>query len=166
MTVLWAGDEPIGICVFTTPPLALAGRSRFFGLSGKWSRVKLQSLNRNIAMLSRVVIHPTYRGAGVAGAFIRRSCESCPFPWIETLTQMGRINPFFERAGFQRINVTTKHSRSIESHSAIYGCKRKRNGKKRTISRETFEKSRYTNPVYYIFDNRQATRSETQDKDH
>jgi GNAT superfamily N-acetyltransferase len=153
VTLLWHGEEPIGICVFTTPAIALRQRSRFFGLSGRWSRVKLQALNRQLLTLSRVVIHPTYRGAGIASRFIRRSCEASGYPWIEALAQMGHVNPFFERAGFVRVGVTKPASRSRAGHSAIYGGNR-RTGKRRLVSQETNEKSRYAEPVYYVFDNR------------
>jgi hypothetical protein len=136
----------------------LAGRNRFFGLSGRWDRVRLQSLNRHLAMLSRVVLHPTYRGAGIGADFVRRSCELCPWPWIETLTEMGRINPFFEQAGFLRIPTCAATQNKVQSrrgHSSIYGGRRK-NGSRILVSRETYEKSRYSSPVYYILDNRAA----------
>jgi GNAT superfamily N-acetyltransferase len=155
VTLLWHGDEPIGICVFTTPAIALRQRSRFFGLSGRWSRVKLQALNRQLMTLSRVVLHPTYRGAGIASRFIRRSCEACGYPWIETLAQMGHVNPVFERAGFQRVGVTRSQGRTREEHSEIYGGNR-RLGPRRLVSRETSDKSRYAEPVYYVFDNRKG----------
>lgn len=160
MTLLWHGDEPIGMCVFTSPAISLRHRNRFFGLSGRWSRVKLQSLNRQLVTLSRVVIHPVYRGAGLATWFIQESCRHCAWPWIETLTQMGHINPFFERAGFLRVGVSGSHrdSRAGHSrvgHSSIYGGGAKRHGRKRRlITKETNEKSRFAQPVYYIFDNR------------
>jgi len=155
---LWHGDEPVGICVFTTPPLSLAGRNRFFGRSGRFDRLRLRALNHNLAMLSRVVLHPTYRGAGIGADFVRRSCELCPFPWIEALTEMGRINPFFERAGFFRVPTgatVRKRVQSRKGHSSIYGGRRN-DGSRKLISRETYEKSRYANPVYYIFDNREV----------
>jgi hypothetical protein len=151
---LWRGEEPIGICVFVSPPISLKLRNQFFGRSGRWSREGLKSLNHSVVMLQRVVIHPTYRGAGIAAAFVRRACELCPYPWIETLTQMGHVNPFFEAAGFTRVGVVAARVCSRREHSALYGGKR-RHGQA-LISRETFEKSRYSNPVYYIFDNRAA----------
>ena len=67
---------------------------------------------------------------------------------------MGHINPFFEKAGFTRVGVTRSASRSIEGHSAIWGCGSRKHGQKRLVSKETFEKSRYSEPVYYVFDNR------------
>jgi len=119
-------------------------------------------MNRQLVTLSRVVIHPTFRGAGLASAFIHQSCRSCSFPWIETLAQMGHINPFFEKAGFVRVGVSrNKGVRSISQHSAIYGNKLRTHVRKRLVSKETHEKSRYAEPVYYIFDNR----SQTNDKE-
>jgi hypothetical protein len=113
-------------------------------------------------MLSRVVLHPTYRGAGIGADFIRRSCELCPWPWVETLTEMGRINPVFEKAGFIRVptrGTGQDKPRSRRGHSSIYGGRRK-NGRRKLVSRETYEKSRYARPAYFIFDNQSAVRQE------
>lgn len=162
MTLLWHRRDPIGICVFTSPPKSLAPRNRWFGLSGRWGRLQLQAINSQLAMLSRVVIHPTFRGAGIAHEFVRRSCELCPYAWIETLTQMGHINPFFERAGFVRVGTSRPTTHSRQGHSKLY-VRRKHGQKKSLVSSETFEKSRYASPVYYIFDNR-GQGSGTRDK--
>ncbi len=153
LTLLWHGSEPVGICVFVSPPVSLAGRNRYFGRSGRWSRTALRALNTQLVMLSRVVLHPTYRGAGIATRFVRRSCELCPFPWIETLTQMGHINPFFERAGFVRVGPCGRPRGSRRAHSALYGGT-PASWAHGLVSRETFRKSRFAQPVYYLFDNR------------
>ena len=108
MTLLWHGNEPIGICVFVSPPVSLSQRNRYFGRRGRWDSTVLKSLNRQLVLLQRVVLHPTYRGAGVAVPFVERSCELCPYPWIETLTRMGHIHPFFEKAGFTRVGVCAR----------------------------------------------------------
>jgi len=163
VTLLWHGTEPVGICVFTSPARSLSARSRFFGLSGRWSRVKLQALNGQLVTLSRVVLHPTYRGAGVAAAFVRASCRNCGWPWIEALAEMGRLNPFFERAGFRRGDASgdarrAPPRRSRWQHSALYGARHHASGKNRLVSLETHEKSRYAEPVWYIFDNRERRR--------
>ncbi|RLS39199.1 MAG: hypothetical protein DWH81_08800, partial [Planctomycetota bacterium] len=80
--------------------------------------------------------------------------ELCPFSWIETMSQMGQIHPFFESAGFQKIGVISVESESRETHSRIFGGRRR--GTQNLITEETFLKSRYAAPVYYIFDNRAA----------
>jgi len=115
-------------------------RSRHFGLSNPRSRVALMALNQQLWLLQRVVLHPTWRGAGIAAKFVRRACALCPAPWIETLSAMGQVNPFFERAGFQRIGVIRGTS----------------GGQHRSI--ESREKSRHSEPVYYVFDNRTSSR--------
>lgn len=117
------------------------------------------ALNRQLVTLQRVVIHPTYRGAGLASAFVRKACELCPFPWIETMSQMGQIHPFFESAGFQRVGVIRVESESRETHSRIFGGRRR--GTQRLVTEETFLKSRYASPVYYILDNRRKTKAQT-----
>lgn len=156
MTVLWHGEEPIGICVFTTPPKSLRQRSRFFGLSGRWSKWQLQTLNAQMVMLSRVVLHPTYRGAGLAADFIRASCRSCPWPWIETLTEMGHFHPFFEKAGFVWVGTSSKKRGSRAAHSALYAGRKSNQNRPTLLSAESHEKSRYAEPVYYVFDNRES----------
>ncbi|MCA9088689.1 MAG: hypothetical protein KDA90_08635 [Planctomycetaceae bacterium] len=156
LTLLWHRDEPIGICVFVSPPISLQQRNLYFGRTGRWDKTALKAMCRQLVLLQRVVIHPTYRGAGIATDFVRRSCELCPVPWIETLSQMGHINPFFERAGFLRVGVSSPRNRSRQSHSKIYGGNRQ-HGQETLVSQETYEKSRHTHPVYYIFDNRPSS---------
>lgn len=145
VVVLKHGEEPVGICVFATPAASLTLRSRFFGLTNPRSRVALSALNEQLWLLARVVLHPTYRGAGIAAGFVREACRSCPVPWVETLTAMGHANPFFERAGFTRVGVVRKPGRGR------YGGQF---GTRATCTRETAEKSRHSEPVYYVFDNR------------
>jgi uncharacterized protein len=93
--------------------------------------------------MARVVLHPTYRGAGVAAAFVRRACETCPVPWIETLSAMGHANPFFERGGFVRVGIVRK-SKGGSAHGAYGG----------RVRAEADAKCRFSEPVYYVFDNR------------
>jgi GNAT superfamily N-acetyltransferase len=149
VVILWHRDEPIGICVFAAPAAALSLRSRYFGLTNPRDEVRMAALNRQLWLLSRVVLHPTYRGAGVAAAFVRRACETCPVPWIETLSAMGQANPFFERAGFVRVGVIRKLSgRRTGRASGAYG------GRHVRLSSESTAKSRFSEPVYYVRDNR------------
>ena len=108
IVLLWHGDQAIGICVFASPAASISLRTRFFGLKNPLTRLGLQALNKQLWVLQRVVLHPTYRGAGVAAEFVSRACDLCPVPWIETLSAMARVNPFFERAGFRKLGVIRK----------------------------------------------------------
>jgi ABC-type lipoprotein export system ATPase subunit len=146
--LLWHGQEPVGICVFGTPAASLSLRTRFFGLKNPRSRVGLTALNKQLWLLQRVVLHPTYRGAGIAAAFVRRACGLCPVDWIETLSAMGHANPFFERAGFVRVGVIRRTSPTRERGPGQYGTKRA------ALTAETRARSRFSDPVYYLFDNR------------
>src|SRR5439155_12572601 len=101
-------------------------RTRFFGLTNPRSGVALAGLNQQLWLLQRVVIHPTYRGAGIAASFVRRACGLCPVDWIETLSAMGQANPFFERAGFVRVGVIHKGSPQRKHAYGAYGSKRHR----------------------------------------
>lgn len=142
MTLLWHLQAPIGICIFSAPAASLTLRSQFFGLKNPRSAVALGALNEQLWLLQRVVLHPTYRGAGIASAFVRRACEACPVPWIETLSAMGQINPFFEHAGFARVGTIRK---TRDSRQGAYG---------KRVSAEKQTKSANSEPVYYVFDNR------------
>ncbi|HKB03349.1 MAG TPA: hypothetical protein VKD90_14085 [Gemmataceae bacterium] len=146
------GAEPVGVCVFTTPAAALAVRSRYFGLTRPRSGLALAALNQQLWLLSRVVLHPTYRGAGLAAWFVREACRTCPVRWVETLTAMGHANPVFERAGFVRVGVIRKASRGRESPVRYGG----QFGPRAGCSPATARKSRYSQPVYYVFDNRSS----------
>jgi ABC-type ATPase with predicted acetyltransferase domain len=135
----------VGICVFSAAAASLSLRSRYFGLKNARSSEAMSALNQQLWVLSRVVLHPTYRGAGIAAAFVRRACETCPVRWIETLSAMGQANPFFERAGFARVGVIRKTGRSHAR--AAYP-------NRRNVGATEEAKSRFSEPVYYVFDNR------------
>jgi ABC-type ATPase with predicted acetyltransferase domain len=147
VVVLWHGTERVGGCVFGTPAASLALRTKFFGLSNPRSRVALSALNAQLWVLQRVVLHPTYRGAGIAASFVREACVTCPVRWIETLSAMGHANPFFERAGFVRVGVVRKDR---DTPPGQYGS---RTGP----SADATRRNRFSDPVYYVFDNRQRT---------
>jgi hypothetical protein len=59
---------------------------------------------------------------------------------------MGQANPFFERAGFVRVGVIRKSGSSKKSYGAYT---------RNRLSAETLVKSRFSEPVYYVFDNRE-----------
>lgn len=54
--------------------------------------------------ISRVVVHPSYRGIGVGQALIRKYISE--FDLVDVVAAMGLINPVFEKAGMTRVNNT------------------------------------------------------------
>lgn len=146
MNLLWHDTRPIGICVFAAPARSLRLRNRYFGLRGVPSSLALKRLNQQLWVLARVVLHPTYRGAGLASDFVRAACARCPVPWIETLSVMGHLNPFFEKAGFTRVGVVRKDERlTAQRYAQLYGGG--------TLTAETVRLSQHGEPVYYVWRN-------------
>ena len=126
--------------MFAAPAASLTPRSRAFGLSNPRSEPALLALNAKLWLLQRVVLHPSYRGTGLAAPFVRRACELCPVDWVESLSVLGRVNPFFKRAGFTRYGAVTP-KRGGSSGGCFGGRSRPRTGPPLA-------------PAYYLFDNR------------
>jgi hypothetical protein len=49
--------------------------------------------------ISRVIVHPMFRGTGLAVRLVRHVLEHAETRYVEALAAMGRVNPFFKRAG-------------------------------------------------------------------
>ena len=148
--------EPVGVALFCSAPLSLRGRNRYFGTGARWTAANLKALNAQLVTLSRVVLHPTYRGCGLAGPFVAAACDACPFPWVEALAELGKSHPFLERAGFQHVDAgPPKKAGSYRQHAALYGAGG-RGRKKPQLSAQSHAKSRFAAPAYFVRDNRHA----------
>lgn len=62
-------------------------------------RRALRRLNRDVRCISRVVVDPACRGLGLATRLVRTYLASPQTPATEAIAMMGRLCPFFERAG-------------------------------------------------------------------
>jgi len=91
-------DELCGIVVYSYPPIVTFGRRQAFG-----KVVKQPELNQKISIISRVVVHPKYRSIGLGQKLIRETLNSCPTEYAETIAVMAKYNPFFEKAGMQKV---------------------------------------------------------------
>lgn len=94
--------EVVGVLVESLPTLSCrlrdyALRDRF----GSWlaGRPRAALLGRELRCISRVVIDPRWRGMGLASGLVREALATAQTPFTEALAAMGRVNPFFERAG-------------------------------------------------------------------
>ena len=85
-----------------SPPL-LTVRGRNIATAGRYSgadrREATRRLNREVECISRVIVHPTYRGSGLAERLVRHALATAQTPLVEALAAMGRVHPFFEKAG-------------------------------------------------------------------
>ncbi len=98
--------QVIAILVRSYPILSCAPRDeatagRYRGLS---QRDRAHVLNDELRTISRVVIDPRFRGAGLASDLVRHALDRPATPFTDALAAMGRIHPFFERAGMQRFD--------------------------------------------------------------
>lgn len=70
-------------------------------------------LNREFRTISRVIIHPHYRGLGLAVNLVRHVLDRAETVFTEALAVMGKAHPFFERAGMIRYDrpMRPEHAR-------------------------------------------------------
>ncbi len=97
-----AERQTAGVLVESLPALscalrdqALGGRHAGWGDRGSAARL----LNGELRCISRVVVHPQWRGLGLAVKLVRHALATMTTPFVEALAAMGRVHPFFARAG-------------------------------------------------------------------
>ncbi len=97
-------DEARIAAVLVESMPALNCRLRDFALNGRFGsianlRQRATLLNAEMRCISRVVVHPQWRGLGLAGRLVCEALATAATPFTEALAAMGHVNPFFERAG-------------------------------------------------------------------
>jgi len=100
--------RPVGVIVYAMPLLNVplrnrATNNRYVGLASR--EMSLRLLNREMRCISRIVIHPQYRGIGLAQYLVRETLRLTNMPLVEALASMGRVNPFFSKAGMTRYDA-------------------------------------------------------------
>jgi len=95
-------QQTVAVLVESLPSLSCKMRNEVLGdRYGNWlspgQRAKL--VNSEVRVISRVVVHPCWRGLGLAVRLVRSALESSTTPYTEALAAMGRVNPFLARAG-------------------------------------------------------------------
>ncbi|MFX1487227.1 MAG: hypothetical protein ACFFBS_09075, partial [Promethearchaeota archaeon] len=109
-------DELIGVIVYSNSYLNLKPRNMVFG--GRYVYTpgdlhKARLINREIARISRVIIHPKFRGIGLGAFLVRESMPRVDAKVIEVLAVMAKYNPIFEKADMTRVNYS-RDENSIE----------------------------------------------------
>ncbi len=104
------GDAPrgdgrvVGVLVESLPALGCALRDRALGGRYRgWSdrSAAARLLNAEVRCISRVVVHPQWRGLGLAVRLVREAMSTMSTPYLEALASMGRVHPFFALAGMR-----------------------------------------------------------------
>ena len=65
---------------------------------------KARLINEEIARISRVIIHPKFRGIGLGEFLVKEALPKVDAKVVEVLAVMARYNPFFEKAGMLRVD--------------------------------------------------------------
>lgn len=73
-----------------------------FGKTRVW-KDSIRMLQGEMSTISRVVIHPKYRSIGLGAKIIAETLCQAGTPCVEAVVVMAKYNPFFEKAGMQRI---------------------------------------------------------------
>lgn len=96
----WGAPAVAAVCVVSPPVPHVRGRNAAFGsryTAGPKARW-LARLNAEVECISRVVVHPVYRSAGLAVRLVRHAIATAHRPMVEALAAMGAVHPLFERA--------------------------------------------------------------------
>jgi len=98
-----SGIATVGVIVYTMPAVAVAMRNVALGgvLGGLDRGTRLDVINKNIRCVSRVIIEPRFRGLGLAVQLVSETIRLMNMPVIEALAVMGKVNPFFAKAGMR-----------------------------------------------------------------
>jgi ABC-type lipoprotein export system ATPase subunit/GNAT superfamily N-acetyltransferase len=91
------GTEVAGAIVYCYPGMTVAGRLKVL------PKMSVQDLNRDLSVIMRVVTHPKYRTIGLGQRLVRETLPLVDTPYVETIAVMAKYNPFFERAGMQKV---------------------------------------------------------------
>ena len=91
----------VAVLIESLPALGCALRHEALGQRYRWDdrRAAARLLNAEVRCVSRVVVHPQWRGLGLAVRLVRWALSTATTPYTEALAAMGRVHPFFERAG-------------------------------------------------------------------
>ena len=96
------GDEVVGVIVYSYAGARCFGRKQAFGYTPS-----VNEINRDLSVISRVVVHPKYRTVGLGKRLVRDTLPNSPTPIVEMIAVMAQYNPFAEKAGMKKIAEKT-----------------------------------------------------------
>jgi len=110
------GDKTIGVVVYVYPHIYLKARFNTLPhlkeIHERSRRDYLDYINRCFRRLARIIVHPKYRGIGLAVRIVRKTMSLLNVPYVECVAVMPRYNPFLKHAGM--IEVKVEPSRILE----------------------------------------------------
>jgi ABC-type lipoprotein export system ATPase subunit/GNAT superfamily N-acetyltransferase len=107
-------DEPCGVIVYCYPPPMCFGRRQVW-------KGTMQELQREVSVISRIVIHPKYRSIGLGEKLVHDTLPFAGTPCVEAVAVMAKYNPFFEKAGMQKIAESKPSKHVTEALAQLEG---------------------------------------------
>lgn len=89
----------IAVGVLSNPALNCRTREAALQLGRVPKEWRWQYLNRHLRTISRVIVHPQYRGIGLSSAVVRSLLRQAPTRYVESISRLAAHHPLFERAG-------------------------------------------------------------------
>ncbi len=109
----------VGVLIRSLPSLGcqLRDRATCNRYRGMGVLAAAAMVNREFRTISRVVIHPQWRGLGLAVRMVQHALRDPETAYTEALAAMGRVHPFFERAGMIRYDRPPRpeHARLLDA---------------------------------------------------
>lgn len=96
----------IAVGVLSWPTAVSRPRREVFDLDAAGFAAQIRFANQHVRTISRVIVHPQFRGLGLARLLIEALCTICPTRYVEATAAMAAVHPMFQRAGM------TRHQRS------------------------------------------------------
>ena len=101
------GGDVAAVLVVSPPLLTVRGLN--LATAGRYlsrdRKAALALLNAEMESISRVIVHPIYRGAGLAVRLVRHALATARAPLMEALAAMGRVHPLFDKAGMTGLGL-------------------------------------------------------------
>ena len=110
------GEELVGVIAYSYPPIITAGRKQAVGY-----KPEVEELNRNWAIISRVIVHPKYRTTGLGHRLVKETLPLCGRRHVELVAVMAQYNPFAEHAGMKRILEKQPDASVLEAIERLRG---------------------------------------------
>jgi ribosomal protein S18 acetylase RimI-like enzyme len=98
-----AGRRVVAVGVLSNPALSCRAREAALALSRVPREWRWEYLNRHLRTVSRVIVHPQYRGIGLASEVVRCLVRQSPTRYVEAISRLVMHHPLFERAGMTNL---------------------------------------------------------------